>query len=181
MFQTSNVIPPRFNYQLIVAVDMQGGFGKDGKLPWHYGEDLKRFRELTSGHVCVMGRKSYDEINDKIGEKGATSVLPNRKCIVLTSTDLPRANATAVKSIHEIESVLTDDDVGKTVFVIGGESVFTSLMSKCDVLNITIVNDVVNADRFFPTRIVLSRFDCTEATQSKAEPKLCYTTWRRRR
>ena len=48
--------------EIIVAVDEHGGFGKDGKIPWYFKEDLKRFKEITSGHICIMGRRTYDDM-----------------------------------------------------------------------------------------------------------------------
>lgn len=50
----------------IVAMDQQRLIGKDGTLPWHLPEDLKRFRQLTSGHIVVMGRKTWESLPPKV-------------------------------------------------------------------------------------------------------------------
>lgn len=47
---------------IIVAVDCEGGFGKEGKIPWFLPEDFEHFKNMTTGHVCVMGRRTYEEM-----------------------------------------------------------------------------------------------------------------------
>lgn len=74
---------PQRKYAIIVAVDDQGGFSKDEKIPWDFPQDLKWFKDRTEGHICVMGRKTYENINSRLDDKMATSVLPNRRCFVL--------------------------------------------------------------------------------------------------
>ena len=61
---------------LIVAASQNGVIGKDGALPWRISEDMKRFKRLTMGHPCIMGRKTWDSIPDK--------PLPGRTNIVVT-------------------------------------------------------------------------------------------------
>lgn len=50
------------NISIIVAVDDSGGFGKEGKLPWYFPEDLANFKKLTTNATCLMGRLTYDDI-----------------------------------------------------------------------------------------------------------------------
>ena len=98
---------------LIAAVDEEFGLGRDGKIPWHYPEDFKFFKEKTKGHVCVMGRKTFDDLLTYAKGK---AVLPGRQCIVVTSTPLelgPRPNAMSIremdewtyKNVHEVATV----------------------------------------------------------------------------
>jgi dihydrofolate reductase len=54
------------NVNIIVAVDDAGGFGKDGKIPWHFPEDFKRFKEITKDSVCVMGRNTYEDMLEMV-------------------------------------------------------------------------------------------------------------------
>jgi dihydrofolate reductase/thymidylate synthase len=63
-------------FSTVVAIDINKGIAKDGKIPWHYPEDLKFFKELTTGHVVIMGRKTYESIGHP---------LPNRINIVISS------------------------------------------------------------------------------------------------
>ena len=64
---------------IVVAIGKNGAIGKDGKLPWHIPEDLKRFKALTMGHPVVMGRKTFDSIVAVLGKP-----LPGRTNIVIT-------------------------------------------------------------------------------------------------
>ena len=63
---------------LIWAQDINGGIGKDGKLPWHLSEDLKNFKKITSGYPVIMGRKTWDSLPIK--------PLPNRRNIILSNS-----------------------------------------------------------------------------------------------
>ncbi len=63
---------------IIVALDERGGFGKDGKIPWHFPEDFKHFQEVTKGHVCVMGRKTYEDMLEMRLEREAKKAKGNK-------------------------------------------------------------------------------------------------------
>lgn len=172
---------PRQRYACIVAVDLCGGFGKDGKIPWHYPKDFKWFQDKTKGHICVMGRATYDDINQMIGEKGKDSVLPNRKVFVVTSKPLPRDNAIVVSSIGEVDKHLTFEDAdNRTVFFCGGERIYSEGIAKCDTLYITVVNKEVDADRFFPTQYTLKHFNQDKVFEVDGEPDLKFTVWKRK-
>lgn len=173
---------PRQQYAAIVAVDERGGFSKDGKIPWHYPDDFKWFQQRTKGHICVMGRTTYNDINERLGDKAAESVLPGRRCFVVTSTPLPRNNATAVKSISDVDKHLTfaDIDEGRTVFFIGGEKIYSEGIAKCNTVYITVVNKDVDADRFFPVNYVLKHFNQDKVFKVDTEPDLRFTVWKRK-
>ena len=138
---------------LIAAVDEEFGFGKDGKIPWDFPEDFRWFQSQTKGNICVMGRTTYDEINEKLGDAGKDSVLPERKCFVVSST-LNQAdvlNATVIRDIYEVDKHLDDDDITKTVFYIGGLQIFSQALSRANRVLITAINNDYSCDRFFPT------------------------------
>lgn len=101
---------------LIVAAAENGVIGKDNKLPWHLPDDLKRFKELTKGHVIIMGRKTYESIGKP---------LPDRRNIVLSSTMKP-AEGIEISSdldalLSTLETSLPEDE---EVFIIGGSDLF---------------------------------------------------------
>lgn len=160
---------PRQQYAIIAAVDMAGGFGKDGKIPWDFPEDFRWFQSQTKGHICVMGKLTYTEINEKIGEKGAESVLPGRKCFVISSTmkqeDVP--NAIVVSDIYAVDQALDDEDVKKTVFYIGGEQIFNQAMSRADRVVLTVINQSFDCDRFFPTAALKKLFRVNRVYKSE--------------
>ena len=81
------------NIQLIWAQDTNAAIGKHGTLPWHYSEDLKNFKKLTTGHTIIMGRKTWDSLSIK--------PLPNRKNIVISSTE-----QTGVDSYNSIDTCM---------------------------------------------------------------------------
>src|SRR5678816_1962613 len=81
----------------IVAVDRQDAIGKDGKLPWHYSSDMKFFRETTTGHAVVMGRRTWLTLNKP---------LKNRLNIVL-SRDQNIEPAESLLVLRDLESVLS--------------------------------------------------------------------------
>lgn len=148
----------------IVAVDLMGGFSKDGNIPWHYSEDFMWFQTLTREHICVMGRVTYDDIDKKMGERGRVNVLPDRECYVVTSRPLTRNNATPIASIYELSSHWSEDNAHKNVFFIGGERIYKESVGFVDEAYVTVVNIVADCDRFFPVEYVTEHFKTTNTT-----------------
>lgn len=173
---------PRQQYAVIAAVDQRGGFSKDGQIPWNYPDDFKWFQHRTKGHICVMGRVTYDDINARLGDKAAVSVLPDRRCYVVTSTPLPRNNATAVASLGDVDKLLTHEDAeqGRIVFFCGGERVYREGIAKAQTAYITVVNKDVEADRFFPVSYLMKMFTEDKMFKTEATDDIRFTTWKRK-
>lgn len=129
------------NINMIVAVDSNGGIGKDNKLLWHIPGDLKRFKEITTGKTVVMGRKTFESLPFKNG-------LPNRKNIVLTRT--PKESTENVTYINDINIVLNDNSK-EEIFIIGGAEIYKLFMPYCNKLYLTQVFTETDADTFFET------------------------------
>jgi len=131
---------------LIAAVSRNRVIGKDGKLPWHLPEDLKRFKRLTTGHTVLMGRKTFESLGKS---------LPNRRTIVLTSH--PIRGVETFTSIPEALKALRNEE---KVFVIGGGEIFSQLLDRADLLHLTIIDRVLDGDTYFPPyeHLVGSRF-----------------------
>ena len=126
----------------IAAVDRKGAIGKGGKLPWHYSADMKFFRETTTGHAVVMGRKTWLTIGKP---------LKNRLNIVLSrDTDIEPQESLVVFS--DIESVLSFNKSLRTeLFVIGGAQIYEAFREHIEKWIITEVPLVVpGADAFMP-------------------------------
>ena len=126
----------------IAAVDRKGAIGKGGKLPWHYSADMKFFRETTTGHAVVMGRKTWLTIGKP---------LKNRLNIVLSrDTDIEPQESLIVFS--DIESVLSfNKSLTTDLFVIGGAQIYEAFREHIEKWIITEVPlTVTGADAFMP-------------------------------
>jgi len=126
----------------IAAVDRKGAIGKGGKLPWHYSADMKFFRETTTGHAVVMGRKTWLTIGKP---------LKNRLNIVLSrDTDIEPQESLIVFS--DIESVLSfNKSLSTDLFVIGGAQIYEAFREHIEKWIITEVPlTVQGADAFMP-------------------------------
>jgi dihydrofolate reductase len=133
---------------IIVAVDHEGGFGKDGKIPWYLPEDLQRFKAMTTGHVCVMGRRTYEEILDarKVRDSNPcgqhyliNEILRGRDSFVVSSRDdFETPGATKVRDIAQVYNIIGQDDKRK-VFVIGGRRMFIEALSISNEILMTVV------------------------------------------
>lgn len=116
--------------------------GKDNKLIYHIHEDLQRFKKLTSGHVVIMGRKTFESIG---------KALPNRINIVITRDN--EYFAEGVEIVHSLDEALRLPSVAQgdnEIFVIGGGQIYQEAISKADKLYLTIVEGSPDADTFFP-------------------------------
>lgn len=123
----------------IVAVSENGGIGKDNELLFRISADLKRFKELTSGHTVIMGRKTLQSLP---GGRG----LPNRRNIVITHD--PDFTAERAEIVHSIDEALALAD--KDAFVIGGASIYAAMLPYCDKVYLTKVYAEAEADAYFP-------------------------------
>lgn len=126
---------------LIVAISENNGIGKAGDLLCHLPNDLKHFKELTTGATVVMGKKTFFSLPRR--------PLPNRRNIVLThDTAFAYDNTEVAHSIHELQSMLQTNE---RVFIIGGGEVYKQFMPLADELHITHIHHIwEDADTFFP-------------------------------
>ena len=121
---------------LIAAIGRNRVIGKDGKLPWHISEDMKRFKQLTTGHTVLMGRKTFESIG---------RLLPERRNVVVSSH--PVQGVETHPSIPEALHALENEDI---VFVIGGGQMYSQLLDRADLLYLTLIDKPVEGDTFFP-------------------------------
>lgn len=130
--------PMRIN--IIAAVARNHAIGYQNKLLYWLPNDLKRFKNLTSGHTIIMGRKTFESL-----PKGA---LPNRRNVVLSRNGQEFAGCDCYRSLDEaLRHCRPDEDI----YIIGGASVYRQALDKADRLCLTEVDDTPeNADAFFP-------------------------------
>jgi dihydrofolate reductase len=120
---------------IIVAYDRNLAIGKDNTLVWRQSADLKRFKELTTGHTVVMGRKTYESIGKP---------LPNRRNIVITRQDIKIDGVEIVNSIEDIKNIKED------IFIIGGGEIYEKSIVFADRLYVTEIDCEIDADTWFP-------------------------------
>ncbi len=125
---------------IIVAIDENRAIGKDGDLLCYLPADLKHFKNITTGHTVVMGRKTFDSL-----PKGA---LPNRINIVISRTERNYADTVYASSIEEALEKAPKD---REVFIIGGASIYNEALDFADRIYLTkIKHSFAEADTFFP-------------------------------
>jgi len=125
---------------MIAAVARNRAIGFQNKLIYWLPNDLKRFRELTTGHTILMGRRTFESL-----PKGA---LPNRRNCVLTTSVSQLPGCECFASWDEFLITCQPDE---EIFIIGGASLYSSLIDKADRLCLTEIDDIPSqADTFFP-------------------------------
>ena len=145
---------------MILAVDSDGGIGKNGCLPWHIPGELKYFKSYTKGHTCVMGRTTYEDI--KAFKKTSDGpLLPNRSCIVFTRDirTIEDSNTYANVFFNDNPKYVLDMlTLAKRSYgvnalnfcIIGGKSIY-EMFSKSDVvdeISVTFVSGSYDCDTF---------------------------------
>jgi dihydrofolate reductase len=129
---------------IIVAVAKNNVIGKDNSLIWHLPADMKFFKETTTGHCIITGRKNYESIPEKFRP------LPNRTNIVITrQKDYSAPGAIVVGSIEEaIEKAKQTGD--NEIFIIGGAEIFRQSFRFVNKIYFTKIYHSFNGDVFFP-------------------------------
>lgn len=124
---------------LIAAAAENNALGKDNDLLWHLPDDFKRFKQLTSNHYIIMGRKTFESF---------PKPLPNRTHVIITrQKDYKVDNCIVVNSLkHALEVCPENEDV----FIIGGGEIYKQSMEIADLIELTRVHITIDADTFFP-------------------------------
>ncbi|KFF31693.1 dihydrofolate reductase [Bifidobacterium bombi] len=128
-----------------------GALGLDGGIPWHLGDDMRRFKELTVSHPVIMGRRTWDSLDPKFRP------LSNRDNIVVShNCDFKADGATVVSSIDEAldfarQEAIPDDGLDRSeIWVIGGAQIFKAAMPYASKAYVTYIQKKVNADTSAP-------------------------------
>ena len=122
---------------LIYAVSENHVIGYKNELPWRQPTDLKRYKQITSGHPIIMGRRTFE---------GIGRPLPHRQNIVLTHD--PSYTHEGVDVVHTLQEAI-DKAHGDDVFVIGGAKVFEEALPQASQIYLTRVHAIVDGDTFF--------------------------------
>ena len=127
---------------IIVATDDKRGIGRGNELMWKIPEELKRFKEITTGHPIIMGRKTHESIG---------RILPNRTNIIVTRDNEYRVEG--AKVVHSLEAAIElakNEEGSEEVFIIGGGQIYEQSLGEADKLYLTRVEGDFSADTFFP-------------------------------
>ena len=125
---------------IVVAIGKNGEIGLNNQLLWHMPKDLKHFKEITSGHPVVMGRKTYESIG---------KALPNRTNIVVSRKDnWFEEGILIVGSLKE--ALKFAQKINENIMILGGAEVFKQTLDLADRLEVTLVEESFEADTFFP-------------------------------
>lgn len=125
------------SFKAIAAMAQNRVIGQGARIPWHLPEDFKWFKRTTTGHILVMGRKTFESIGRP---------LPNRETIVLSRGGFQYPGVRVVRELGEIETAGESRDV----FICGGAQIYAAALPFCSDLYLTLVNRTVEGDVFFP-------------------------------
>jgi dihydrofolate reductase len=124
-------------FKAIAAMSENRVIGSGNCIPWHLPEDFKWFKAMTTGHILIMGRKTFESIGKP---------LPNRRTIVLTHSGI---SIPGVETISKLSDIDPAQQTGE-VFICGGSQVYGQALSLCSDLFLTLVKRTVEGDAFFP-------------------------------
>lgn len=131
------------NLAIIVAVAKNGAIGKKNELLWNIPEDMKYFKEITTGHTVIMGWNTWLSLPKR--------PLPNRKNIVLSSKNNCLDGCIIFRNVDSCLTYIKKQT--ETCFIIGGESIYKQFIKYCNKLYISWIDkEYNNADVFFPIR-----------------------------
>lgn len=126
---------------IIVAKAKNNIIGKDNKMIWHLPEDLKHFKNLTTGHTIIMGRKTFESLGKP---------LPNRKHIIFSQNPDFKVNDENVEVVHSLLQIQDLIEGKEEAFVIGGAMIYNFLMPYVKKMYVTEIEKEFDGDTFFP-------------------------------
>ncbi len=158
---------------IVVAMGLNNQIGNDNQLLWHLPKDLKHFKEITSGHPIIMGRKTYESIGKP---------LPNRTNIVVSrKTDWFQEGILIVGSIKE--AIKFAKKIDENIFILGGGNIYEQTINIVDKLEVTLVKADLPADTFFPKideKVWQKTNEICHEKDEKNEFDMCFQTFERR-
>ncbi len=143
----------------VAAMATNRVIGAGGHIPWHLPDDFKWFKKLTTGHVIVMGRKTFESIGKP---------LPNRTTVVLSRSGFSHPGVQTIRGLEELAGVAA----GRQVFICGGAELYAQALPRCAELYLTLVKREVAGDTFFPA--FEDRFELVEEVCDHAEFKILH-------
>ena len=132
---------------IIVAIGENNVIGKDNDLIWHLPRDLKHFKETTTGHCVIQGRKTYESCGKP---------LPNRTNIIITRDKSYKAEGCIV--VHSLMDAIKEAQNDTEPFIIGGGKIYEQALPLVDRIYLTQIHHSFEGDTFFP-KININEWD----------------------
>ena len=114
--------------------------GAGNKIPWHLPDDFRWFKKMTTGHIILMGRKTFQSIGKP---------LPNRATIVLTRSPEPIPGVQTISDLSQLDGA-NPAFAGREIFICGGAQLYQLALPLCSDLYLTLVKRTCEGDTFFP-------------------------------
>lgn len=154
---------------IIVAVAKNNVIGNNGIMPWKIKGEQIRFKELTTGHTIIIGRKTFE---------AEGKPLPNRRTIVVSTTkNIEGKNCVTVKSLEEALELAKDE---KEIFIAGGGEIYRQVLPMTDKVYLTIIDKVIEGDVYFP-KVNEVEFVKTHEERIEGEIPYTYYTYERKK
>lgn len=146
-------------FKAIAAMSSNRVIGQNQGIPWHLPDDFRWFKKMTSGHILVMGRKTFESIGKP---------LPQRQTIVLSRSGFKHPG---VLTVPDVDALNLENDA-REVFVCGGATVYQQLLPRCSDLYLTVLKREVEGDTFFPA--FEEQFELAEEVMDHPEFKILH-------
>lgn len=131
---------PSHPLSAIVAMTEDHVIGRGLDIPWKIKGEQKRFKELTTGHTIIMGRKTYDSIGRP---------LPNRRTLVITRQ--PNLQIEGVEVFSSVQKAIASRPAEEEIFIAGGGAIYEETLAQTHTLYLTVIHQKIAGDIFFPT------------------------------
>lgn len=159
-------------FNAIMAHDLYYGIGRGGLLPWpHNKEDMKWFRECTTGHVVVMGSNTWKSIGNKPLKNRINVVLTKNRDSIIGNPDLILSGST-----DEIVEILKQKYCNLKIWFIGGGEIYKQFLEYCEMIYLTKFNGDYGCDVFVNLDKTISNF---ELMSSDVREDLTFAIWKR--
>ena len=145
---------------IIVAVDKNWAIGKNNKMMWSIPADMRFFREKTTGHVVVMGRKTLESFPNGLPLKQRTNIVLSRD---------RNYQVKGALAVHTMEALLEHlkGYAPEEIFIIGGESIYRMLLDQCDTAYVTKIDYIYEADTYVPNLDELPEWEITKESEEQ--------------
>jgi dihydrofolate reductase len=147
------------HFKAIAAMSLNRVIGLGNQIPWHLPEDFKWFKQMTTGQVIVMGRKTFESIGKP---------LPNRETVVLSRSHFQHPGVRTISDLGQIDLV----NEARQVFICGGAQIYEQALPLCSDLYLTLVKREVEGDALFPR--FEDRFSLVEELRDTPEFKILH-------